>query len=577
MRQSLAILIAVLLIGGCAAIQPPPGGPEDKSPPEMEETVPLQRALNVPRTSKLHFLFKQNIERNSFMSAISVTPYLSGLVKYNWYGYDEVEVVLPDTLRANSTYIVTLTKDLKTIRGGSLKEPFQLIFSTGSLIDTGVVSGAIFAPMTAGGSTDLKNVSVFAYDITNLSADTLELDKVRPDYITQPSDKGIFEFKAMKSGHRYRILALTDEFRNKVYDDGIDSYGMPTSDVTLEGVIFTGVRIRMSPKVDTSSPRLQDWDVSDGYHIKIRFTKSIDSASVRAEHFSLRDSATGSDIPIIAAYRENIEKKGGAVTLLLKTPMSKKRTYTLLAKPSMIKDPVGHQLDSLFTKLEMNKEEFRDTFPAPRFDGFPYIDSARGAAPELDVVLTFSNPVDTQLFQSGFQLLDSNKKALSYSLVWLDGIRARLQMKLLPKAFYRFTLKTSSVKTPSSVQLTPEKDTLLSSAFFTGDITEYGTISGQIIVSDSILQSAHCVIRLSSEGGGWTQILQLKTHVKTYTFENIPKGLYRVQAWITAREDGAYEGGTPRPLKFALPSGDYPDAIDVRPRWTVEHIDIPLQ
>ncbi len=577
MCKYLAILIAVLFIGGCAAVQPPPGGPEDKSSPEMEETVPLQGALNVSRTSRLHFLFKQNIERNSFMSAISVTPYLSGLVKYNWYGYDEVEVVLPDTLRANSTYIVTLSKDLKTIHGGSLKEPFQLIFSTGSLIDTGIISGAIFAPMTAGSSTDLKNVSVFAYDITNLFVDTLELDKVRPDYITQPSDKGIFQFKAMKSGHRYRMLALNDEFRNKVYDDGIDSYGMSTSDVTLEGATLGGVRIRMSPKVDTSSPRLQDWDVSDAYHIKIRFTKSIDSASVNVEHFSLRDSITGAEVPVIAAYRENIDKKGGAVTLLLKTPMSKKRTYILFAKPDVIKDPIGHHLDSLFSKLEINKEEFRDTFPAPRFDGFPYIDSARGVAPELDVVLSFSNPIDTSLFQNGFQLLDSNKRALVYHLRWLDGIRARLQMKLLPKAFYRFILKTSSVKTPSSVPLRPEKDTVISSAFFTGDITEYGTISGQIIVSDSILQSAHCVIRLSSEGGGWTQILQLKPHIKTYTFENIPKGLYRVQAWITAREDGGYEGGKPKPLKFALPSGDYPDAIDVRPRWTVEHIDIPLQ
>jgi hypothetical protein len=46
---------------------------------------------------------------------------------------------------------------------------------------------------------------------------------------------------------------------------------------------------------------------------------------------------------------------------------------------------------------------------------------------------------------------------------------------------------------------------------------------------------------------------------------------------LTNRADGAYEGGKPIPLQFALPSGDYSDLIDVRPKWTVEHVDITLR
>jgi hypothetical protein len=45
---------------------------------------------------------------------------------------------------------------------------------------------------------------------------------------------------------------------------------------------------------------------------------------------------------------------------------------------------------------------------------------------------------------------------------------------------------------------------------------------------------------------------------------------------VTDRPDGGYDGGSPIPLKFALPSGDYPDDLDVRPKWTLEHIDIQL-
>ena len=577
MYKQVLLLLSVLLIAGCAAIQPPPGGPEDKSPPVIEESVPLDRALNVSRSTKLYFAFKQNIDRESFMKAITITPYVAGIVKYNWSGYDEVEVVLPDTLRVNSTYIVTFTKDLRTKRGGPLTEPYQLTFSTGSLIDTAIITGAIFPPMSDGGSSDLKNVSIFAYDLSNISADTLELDKVRPDYITQPTEKKTFEFKAMKSGHRYRILAITDEFRNRVYDKGIDAFGLPTSDFTLDGASLSGVRIRMMPKVDTSRPQLQDWDVADAYHIKVRFTKPLDSGSIRPEFFSVRDSSTNTELQVASAYRENIEKHGGAVILLLKNPISKKQTYIIEAKSGAIKDLIGHSLDSFNSRLYVQKENIRDTFPAPRFDGFPFTDSSRGVAPELDVVLGFSNPVDTQLFLSGFQLLDSTKKSVAYNLKWLDGIRTRLRTTLLPKAFYRFILSTAWVRTPSQINLSLPKDTILTSAFFTGDITEFGTISGKILVTDSILQGGHCAIRLKSEGGGYTRILQLKPMEKNYLFENIPKGLYRIQAWVTPREDGSYEGGQPMPLRFAMPSGDYPDAIDVRPRWTVEHIDIPLQ
>ena len=79
---------------GCASIQPPPGGPEDKTPPDLDTVIPHQRQLNVPKDTKLHFIFKKNIDRTSFMTALSVIPYMSGVVKYNWSGYDEVEVVI---------------------------------------------------------------------------------------------------------------------------------------------------------------------------------------------------------------------------------------------------------------------------------------------------------------------------------------------------------------------------------------------------------------------------------------------------------------------------------------------------
>jgi hypothetical protein len=579
MSRNLFVFLSIC-IAGCAAIQPPPGGKEDKTPPMIDSAsvFPAMHALNVSRSTKFHFEFAHNIDRNSFMSAISVTPYIDGVVKYNWSGYDEVTVSLPDTLRANMTYIVTLSKDLKTFRGAPLNAPYQLIFSTGNQIDTGMISGTVLPPVVSANAPDLKNISIFGYDLSVINPDTLEVNKVRPDYMTQPSDKGAFDFKAMKPGHRYRLFAVIDEFRNKVYDPGIDSYGMPSSDVTLEGNSLAGVRIRMMPKADTSKPELQDWEMQDVYHLRVRFSKGIDSASVRIENFSFKDSITSSPVSILSAYRENIEHKPGAVMLFLSTPVRKSNTYQLVASHD-IKDAVGNHLDSLQDRIWVKPSEPRDTFAPPKFSGLPYIDSARNVIPEVDNVFSFSDAVDTAAFENGLQLLDSTGHPVTINYKWIDGIRIRavVSKPLMPHAWYKFIFQNTSVKSPGGIHFGSTKDTTLICRFFTDVKTEYGTIKGTVSVADSALAKGHIVIRVASSGNEWTRILQLPAGKRDYMFTDVPRNHYHVQAWLTDRADGEYQGGSPIPLKFAFPSGDYPDDIDVRPKWAVEHVDITLQ
>ena len=118
---------------------------------------------------------------------------------------------------------------------------------------------------------------------------------------------------------------------------------------------------------------------------------------------------------------------------------------------------------------------------------------------------------------------------------------------------------------------------MLVARFFTDIKTEYGTVKGTVNIGDSLLAKGHIVIRIATMNGDWSRIVQLSAGKRDYLFTDVPKNRYRVQAWLTDRADGAYQGGSPIPLKFALPSGDYPDDIDVRPKWTVEQVTITLQ
>jgi len=576
-RYILSLLFLSLI--GCASIQPPPGGPQDKTPPMLDTIMPHQRQLNVLRDTKLHFIFKRNIDRGSFMSALSVTPYLSGTVKYNWSGYDEVTVVLPEQLRENTTYVISVTKDLKTIRGAPLLDPIQIVFSTGSIIDTGHITGTMLPPLNAGAPTDLSNISIFAYDITERSLDTLRFDKTRPDFLTQPSSKGAFEFKAMKVGHSYRIFALIDEFRNKVFDPGIDAYGVSNKDVILTKPEVTDVHIRMAPKSDSIKPELQDFDPIDVYHIRAKFSEGMDSATVRTEGFSFKDSITGS-IPILSAYRDNIEKKPGTITLLLAKPMVDDRKYILDVVKSLAHDFAGNQVSDSSRPITFSAPKLRDTFPPPKFNGYEFSDSSKGIAQAFDMHLSFTDAIDTTAIEQGMHMVDSTGKEQSLVYQWIDGNKLRLKTKdiLLPNTFYRLSLKGTLVKSPIDLFASKAKDTLFQFHFFTGDEREFGTISGEI--TDSTVKRDSTIkitIQLLTSDDQPFRTVTLPLGKHAYIFEKVPRGKYRVRGWVSANGDGKFDPGSVIPFRFGAPSGDYPDMIDVRPRWTVEKVNFEIR
>ena len=575
---------ALLLLGfiGCASIQPPPGGPEDKTPPVLDTVMPHQRQLNVQRDTKLHFIFKKNIDRTSFMSSLSITPYLSGVVKYKWSGYDEVTVILPEQLRENTTYVVSLTKDLKTRRNGPLTTPIQIVFSTGSIIDTGHIGGTMLPPLNPGAPTDLSNVSIFAYDITERSLDTLRFDKTRPDFITQPSNKGLFEFKAMKIGHSYRMFALIDEFRNKVFDPGIDAFGVPNKDVVLDTPEKIDLHIRMAPKSDSVKPQLQDAEISDAYHIRARFTEAMDSASIKPDVFILKDT-TGANIPILSVYRENIERKPGVAVLLTSKPLEINRNYLLDVVKNLAHDLAGNPISDSSAVAHFSSGTIRDTFPPPRFFGFEISDSSRGVEPEFDQVLQFGDAVDTAAIEQGLRLVDSSGKERSFVFMWVDGTKLRLQSRenLLSNTFYKLSLTGKLVRSPLPAYASKIKDTVFRVSFFTGDEREFGTISGEIALSDTLIKKdsglKKITIQLLTSNDVTFRSVTLPLDKRSFVFDRVPRGKYRVRGWLNANGDAKYDAGSVIPFRFGAPSGDYPDLIDVRPRWTVEKVNFEIR
>ncbi|HLF13604.1 MAG TPA: Ig-like domain-containing protein, partial [Bacteroidota bacterium] len=133
-RAAIFVLISGLSLGGgCASQVAPTGGPQDTVPPEIVSTSPSPGALNF-RETNIVLEFSEYVDRRSFQESAFLSP-SPGALRYEWGG-SEVEISFAETLRPNTTYILTVGTDLKDTRNNRLAETFNLPFSSGGTIDS---------------------------------------------------------------------------------------------------------------------------------------------------------------------------------------------------------------------------------------------------------------------------------------------------------------------------------------------------------------------------------------------------------------------------------------------------------
>ncbi|MGH7602072.1 MAG: Ig-like domain-containing protein, partial [bacterium] len=144
---------ALMILSACAREGFPPGGPEDRTPPQLVETAPAKNATRVPLSAHLEFTFSEKIDHASFEQALFISPAPAQdedkKLRFRWRGL-RVEVIFPDSLRRERTHVVTLGTDVRDLRNNRLANAFSLAFSTGDSIDTGEINGKIFHEKPAG-------------------------------------------------------------------------------------------------------------------------------------------------------------------------------------------------------------------------------------------------------------------------------------------------------------------------------------------------------------------------------------------------------------------------------------------
>lgn len=219
-----AAAVLVGLLGGCANPVAPTGGPGNTEPARLVQSQPANEAVNVSRTTTLAFQFDKYIRRGAMEQAFTMTPEPPRPPEFDYSGR-RVSVVFETPLRDSTTYIVSLSSDLRTARGNvELDAPITLAFSTGARIDQGRLAGRVVEPQQGEPQSE---VNVFAYALPTPDAAPPDTLPAAPDFRTQTDTEGRFAFQNIRE-ETYYVVAVRDANRNR-RPDPEEAYAVPPS------------------------------------------------------------------------------------------------------------------------------------------------------------------------------------------------------------------------------------------------------------------------------------------------------------------------------------------------------------
>ncbi len=249
----LGILASLMFSHSCAnTTTPPTGGPKDTIPPVITKIYPVLNQVNVPtKKTKLEIVFDEYVKVKDPKS-LFLSPPLEKSPKFKIKGKGVV-VYFESDLDSNKTYTLDLTNAIADNNEGNMYPGFTLVFSTGNVIDTMMVTGLV---QDCNSLKPLKGATVMLYKDHADSALFLK----RPDAAVKTDEWGFFCLRNIQDTI-YRMYAVIDENNNNKYD--------PES----EKVAFIDTLVRPVTVVVDSLPELQKYDTKDTLNCLARKTE----------------------------------------------------------------------------------------------------------------------------------------------------------------------------------------------------------------------------------------------------------------------------------------------------------------
>jgi len=542
---------------GCAKIQPPPGGPEDHTPPTIIAAIPATGSINVARDLTVRIEFSEPVVKDKLEAAIYISPHPPGNAAFGG-GKKTIDIRWSDSLEAGTTYIMTVAAQISDVHGNRLRDPCVLAFSTGPAIDSGSVSGTVFD-----GDQPAANTQVLLF---RLPLDSANAVFAPPDYITESGADGGYLFSYLPSGP-YRAVALLDKNKNRELD-AAEKYGVGAFDVLLTAEDHAPPPLSLYLQdVDTTRFELKQARVNQDRVLQAKFSHGVDSASVESAAWTLIPAEDSRAIRIVAVAPDVRERT--SVNLLL-TGAETGVSYRL--KVEGLFNNKGVSLDTACNTAEFFWPTMPDT-TAPTVTKSSPEAGTTGVATHERLHLWFSEPVDTVLAQRGFYVADSAGNRLTGKAVWFDSWEMAFTPGSDLAGGMRYLLVLDSA---SLVDIAGNTSISRWAADFTTlDPNDLGAITGSLSVLRTEWSDVPVVIDIVALGQ--------KAHTQSMTFSgsthfafDLPADRYILRATVDLNRNGHFDLGSLVPYAPAEPRYTFPDTVDVRARFTTEGVNLTV-
>lgn len=237
------ILGSIIFSHSCAnTTTGPSGGPKDTIPPVLVKISPAPNSVFVPVSkTKVEFTFNEYVVVKS-SNDIFLSPPLEKAPKNKIKG-KSVVVYFESDLDSNKTYTIDLTGAIADNNEGNMFPGYTLTFSTGSRIDSMMITGIVQDCNTL---MPIKGAKVMLYKDQSDSAVFLQ----RPDAAVKTDDWGFFCLRNI-ADTVYRLYAVMDDNNNNKYDP------------ETERIAFLDSLVRPVTRVSDSIPELLKYDMKD--------------------------------------------------------------------------------------------------------------------------------------------------------------------------------------------------------------------------------------------------------------------------------------------------------------------------
>lgn len=221
LQLATVVLFASSLLWRCANVATLQGGPKDTLPPIVVSAMPGFGTTNFTG-KEIYIGFNEYVQIKDQQKEFFTSPMMKKTPTVTTSGKG-IRITILDTLEENQTYALNFGNSIVDNNEGNRLSGLRYVFSTGSEIDSMVMSGYT---VSASKGDSVSNSLIFFYpaEVDSIPEYDSILFKHKPVVVARAGGNGIFIAQNLKPID-YKIYAIEDKNNNFTYDPETDMVG----------------------------------------------------------------------------------------------------------------------------------------------------------------------------------------------------------------------------------------------------------------------------------------------------------------------------------------------------------------